>query len=411
MTFPRRFYAGLLIVVVFTVFLFALNIFEVDIDWAQATWRPLAFVPALKTVGSDFREGWLAAAQQLRETGSIGVTVYPPLVTAMGLPFSFLPEMTAYGIQVGLLYLANLLVLALAVYLLQRILDSLGGFDLARRPLFQVGFYAVAGLLFFLNVTSYGFLFSLERGNTDVVAILLALLALALLVLKPDSLWLQVICLSVAAHLKIYPAILFLLLFWRHRWKLILPALVVNLVFLLILGPANALTFLENFASLMFRTYYWFGNHSAASFAVYIDSLYPGLGNYALVYTAVPLLIWLAGVLYLWKQGYSSLRAILLFILSVPVMSTTTGISHDYKLVILIAPLFFMLCLLMLNAQARGKISDLVFIALVMLVFLFIFRSGEVVDALLRNKYPFLLLFEILIALRIPSLSRLQPVQ
>ena len=93
--------------------------------------------------------------------------------------------------------------------------------------------------------TSYPFLFSIERGNYDIIALLFTLVSIDLLIRTQKTLWLQVILLSIAIHLKIYPAALLILLFFKHGKKIFLPVLVVNGAFLFILGPQNAITFLQ----------------------------------------------------------------------------------------------------------------------------------------------------------------------
>jgi hypothetical protein len=408
---PKRFFLGFLTIVFFTLLLYAINLYQSNINWEQQVWQPISTVPAFQPIGIDFRDGLYNPAMLLRNTGSFGVIFYPPLVFLMALPFTFFSVEVAYSIQVGLLYIANILAILMAAFLVQRILSQIPGIDDTDRPLLLAGIYGIAGLVFFLNITSYGFLFSIERGNFDISVILLMLLALILMDLRPQSIWLPVICVSVAAHLKIYPLLLFGLLFWRFHWKMAIPSLVVNLALLLILGPANASNFLISLISQINSTYFWFGNHSASSFADFIGNFNSSLGALSLVYKIVPLVIWLAAMIFLWLKHFNLVNVLLLFAISVPVMCTTPDISHDYKLVILVTPLLIMLCLLLLNYQKTGKIYDMLVVGLILGIFLFILRPAGFSAPLLANKYPFILLFEILIFIRIPALSRnLSPV-
>ena len=93
-----------------------------------------------------------------------------------------------------------------------------------------MGIYIISGLVLFMDIGSYGFLFSIERGNYDIYAILFSVIAISLLISKPKTIWAQIIFLSIATHLKIYPAILFFPLFLQHKWKVIFPARVVLLL-------------------------------------------------------------------------------------------------------------------------------------------------------------------------------------
>src|SRR4030042_1952936 len=127
-------------------------------------------------------------------------------------------------------------------------------------------------------VTSYGFLFSIERGSFDIYASLAAVIGLWLTIRRPDRVWLQVLCFSIAAHLQVYPAILLVLPVWKHGWRSLLPLAVVNLVLLLCLGPTNLRHFLSSVNGALQTPDLWQGNHSAASFGHMISGYLNGRG-------------------------------------------------------------------------------------------------------------------------------------
>ncbi len=151
-------------------------------------------------------------------------------------------------------------------------------------------------VLAFLEVSSYGFLFSVERGNFDIYPHVAALLGLWLMLRKPSWMWLQVACFSVAVHLKVYPAILFVLVLWKHGWKSLLPLAAINGLLLVSLGWENAAIFLNVVTRDSDRLrQYWVGNHSAASFAFLVNGLLAKQATTpisALVFLLPPLLVW-----------------------------------------------------------------------------------------------------------------------
>ena len=93
-------------------------------------------------------------------------------------------------------------------------------------------------------ITSYGFMYELQRGNVNLFALFFSLLAVWLMLRLPSSPWWPAIVLAVAINLKLYPAILLVLLFWRYRLRAVVPVVVTNVVLLLVAGPANLWRFL-----------------------------------------------------------------------------------------------------------------------------------------------------------------------
>ena len=207
--------------------------------------------------------------------------------------------MTAYLIHVILLIFANLACLWMSVEMVKRfILDKIGLTSLTAR-LISLFLFALSATYIF---TSYFFALSMERGNTDIFAMFFALLAMWCLIKKPENVWLQVILLSIGVHFKIYPAVLFALLLFKHGKKLIIPAVVVNLGFLFCLGPKMALAFINSSSSDGAGVGIGNGwsnviNHASYSFTMRID---PSTGKYLSgtffliwgITILVPLLIW-----------------------------------------------------------------------------------------------------------------------
>ena len=387
------------------------NLFSV-INLENETWdRPYLF-PYIKPIGTDFRIGMFYPAMVLLEGQSPYEhynLIYPPFTAVFSIPFRLFDIKTAYILQVILLYMANIA----TIYIAAR--SAASGLDQDQEPsLLNPALNVVFLSIVFLTLNSYGFLFSLERGNFDIYAQFFSVLGLWLLLKRPDRrdrLWLQVVLISLAAHLKVYPAILFFLVLWRHGWKSLLPLFTVNLALLLCTGPVYAWQFVQTIVQYTQEPFIWIGNHSGASFADFVNSYLAarlGFTLPGLLFTAVPLLVWAVGTFELWRRERTPANALLFFCLSVPVMNLVPTVSHDYKLVILSAPLTIILYWLVKSYTETGKPVELAKMAAFMFLALFLTRLFSITPPVLMNKYPFILMMEGLIALMILFPGRLE---
>ncbi|MBA4376177.1 MAG: hypothetical protein C0401_08410, partial [Anaerolinea sp.] len=306
-------------------------------------------IPAMPLIGVDFRVGSYEPAKTLLDTNFKQIrqdesysSIYPPFVAVINIPYLLFDENTAYLWHVGFLIFANIACLALVSIMVKEfILSNLGLESMYAAIIALFLFFA----LLIYTLSSYSFFFSMERGNTDIFAMFFILLAMWSLLKKPEKLWLQVILLSVATHLKIYPAALFLLLFKKHGKKMILPTLVVNLALLFILGPRMALMFLQSITSGsgvgagIGNPWSGVGNHAAYSFTMGIDTT-PGeflSSNFFVlwsIFTFIPLIFWGIAAIALFMKKYSGQNAILFLMVTVPVMDLVPTVSIDYRLVI-----------------------------------------------------------------------------
>ena len=379
-------------------------------------------LPTMTPAGNDFRVYVYRPAENIifgksiHEiwVNTINTNAYPPLVTVIGLLFLPLGENLAYLVQIGLLIFANIVSLGIATLLMKKyILFNLGLDDTYSTLISIFLFFSV--LIFALS--SYPFIFSIERGNYDIYAILFALLSLWVLLRHPNKLWLQVILLSIATHLKIYPAILFFLLFIKHGKKLILPLLATNFVLLFVIGPNNAIAF---FRTLLSSAGYgnnlsWIGNHSSYSFAISLLNMWKGTAPAFLVlwviFTLIPILLWGAAVIVLIKRKYSSQVAILFFMVSVPIMDLVPTISQDYKHVILNPAVIFLVGFIIKQIIQGPKTFVYLQLGLLFVILLFIGRSYVFIDKslyyLLGNKYLWSLSLEALMVWNIFRIRKL----
>ena len=390
--------------------------------WAYENQR---IFPTYPPAGNDFRVGyyWPPMYLLITKFAAIGPngsypSNYPPLVAFTSLPYMLFNDKTAYLVHVGLLVLANLASLGIAVSLVKDYVLSKLGISKPLAGLISLVLFAATTIYIF---SSYFYAYSMERGNTDIFAIFYCLLAVWVLVKQPSKLWLQVILLSVAVHFKIYPVVLFALLLFKHGKKLILPTLVVNLAFLFILGPKIAWGFIQSVTSGgegagIGNGWSNIGNHASYSFTMGID---PTGGDYLTttffviwgIAFMVPLIIWAISALAMVRTKYSEETALWFFMITVPIMSLLPTVSMDYKLVILGCAIVFLLALILKQFIQKFSWFDLIQLILLIGVLLMLSRSYALIDrslVFIRNKYIWVLLLEACMAVNI--LRNLAPV-
>jgi hypothetical protein len=311
-----------------------------NINTTTWAWEQEYLFPPGTPAGNDFRNGLYRPAEALlRGQNPYTVTWFPPFTILLALPFQLLDEDHAYLVQVIVLVMMNIAALGIAIRLAR------GAFGSGAAPEGTIAALLVFPLFCAMTLwqeTSYGFIWSIERGNFDIYAAFAALVGLWLMFEKPGVVWLQVLCFSIAAHLKIYPGILFVLVLWRHGWKSLFPLTVVNLALLMSMGPANVVPFLGNVRGAVEYPKVFAGNHSAAVFAITVNAMLAKRGVSpvpVLLFYALPTVAWVIGALYLMRRRYTDAGALWLFALSVPMMNLIPPSSNDYKLVLLGAPL------------------------------------------------------------------------
>ena len=411
-----RVYLSLVILVIGIGGIYIINNTLPLIDTQTWVYRNPVIIPAYSPVGGDFREGLYKSAEILffgaHYSGGLidrlYPSIYPPLVNYLGLPFILFNENTAYLIFIGLLVLINILSLLLAVFMTRRYWFV----DLGIGEVFEVliSFFIFFTLLFF-TLSSYPFLFSIERGNYDIIAIFFAFLSVFWLLKHPNHIWVHVILLSIATHLKIYPAILFTVLFYKHRSKVIVPAVLVNLVFLFLLGSQNAWGFFQGitYTAGTDHVLTWVGNHSAISFARLILNNFQTVQPYSLflfwgIFSLIPIIFWLVAAKNIFFQKYSECNALLMVMVSIPLMNIIPSISHDYKLVILNPAIIFLIALIIRKIIINSNLADFIQLELVMIILLFIGRSYYLFSPSLLffgNKYLWTLGLELIMVINI----------
>lgn len=399
LTTPTRLKVILVILSAGLVTIFLANNVYPHIDTSTWTYINPKIIPVMEPIGNDFRVGLYRPPQLLLSGEPIyemkedftSPTQYPPLLNLLYLPFQLFTEDQAYLLHVFFLILLNLACLGLVTFLVRETILPLTGFTPQINTLISLFLFI---FMSFFTFSGYPFLFSIERGNNDITALFFVLLAIYSLIRKPDRLWVQVVLLSIAVHLKIYPAVLFIPLLVKHGKKLILPAIIVNLVFLLVLGPQNALLFLQIITHSGAAGFTWVGNHSAFSFATYLSWIYTAIaGNVNLLrnlFTMLPIVLWSCSIFRVIKQKFSDMNILIMLMISLPLMDVLPPISHDYKSVILAPSLIILLTILMVKIIRHSNFWDYVQIILVWGIMLFLGRSFALNQeslVMINNKY------------------------
>ena len=212
-------------------------------------------VPFMKTIGHDF-------AVMVEHSRSLlhGQTPYyegyafPPLTSALFIPFVKLPHSIAYRIMLFLTLGAFTGMLFLAARLNKSTDKSI--------PVFLL----TTGLF------SYGFQLELERGQFNIVALFLCFLAIYLFH-NTKFRKLSYLLFIISVQLKIYPILLiftFTESFRDVRRSLIRYSLIAlaNFILLFCLGPSIFMDFIKSVYHLVGKPYLWVGNHSLKAFSL-----------------------------------------------------------------------------------------------------------------------------------------------
>ncbi len=272
---------------------------------------------------------------------------YPPFMIVLYWPFSLVSENLAYFIFSIMLQGFLFFSIHWLVNECQPVRDS---------P--RSGALAASVIFWALFNHTYPVVFSLERGNSDLVSLGIACAFLA--ALQNGRFFLATVFLTLATQIKIYPGLLVFLLLNRAGWRFALLFGILNIGALFTFGLAGLIGFLENVKPLMAPLASWEGNHS---FQGYFMFLFPAWSDSyretitkCLKYGTLAAFAgaWLVdsfrrGNLWTFSKSPSAPRTeftlaeIALIGMACQVMCLVPGTSHDYKLVIQILPTMLLL--------------------------------------------------------------------
>jgi len=381
-------------------------------DWEMVINDPFPFY---NPVGVDFRFGVYWFGEKLIRFENIYIdspSIYPPFSNILFLPMQLLSENAAYIVLTFILLISNIATMMITTILIKDVFMSKLRIE---QQLINLYSLLIFFLMLFYTLSSYGFIFSIERGNFDSIAIFFCMLSIYLTIKKPNSLWLQVLFLSIATHLKIYPAALFLVLFVKHGKKLIVPSLIINFLLLVSLGLKNAMLYINIIKHYSLSPGIWIGNHSGYSFAyelIDVFSEYRHLLPYLRwSFLIIPLIVWIISSALSIKLLKNDIRILYLTMVSIPLMCLLPTVSHDYKLVILSVPLLIMIAILIYKIVEMSKFLDYLHLISILCCAWLMGRSYVLYQnagVFINNKYTTILTLAILM---IPGIFTLRDLQ
>ncbi len=298
------------------------------------------YVPAVAPIGTDMYTiidtayAWVTT--QKDPYANNGQYAYPPLNMLIVLPLSLFSKVVAYKI-ITLVNVLGVVVIALLVPL-----------RLSRpRPV-----SALLPLTLLTGLFAYGFQFELERGQMNVIAMGLTMVAIWLYHDHPRWRYLAYGLFTAGVQLKVFPFIFILLLIhdwrdWKNNLKRFALLGAVNFAALFVFGPGLFLRWLAALVDKALNPYLWFGNHSIRSFSTWIPTK-PGwewLAPYSIPVTIVLMAVVAVCLGLLLVQAHRRRQAgvspILLLACTIAALTLPSD-SHDYTLSFLVAPVALM---------------------------------------------------------------------
>jgi hypothetical protein len=386
--------AGFLIV----YFLFFLS--PVFLNAERVMHFPNKYIPSFNPIGLDIRyvarylENWLVEGQSPYADKFIA---YPPLAMALFTPMLLI----GYPAYYFLITFTTLL-----FYLVSTLLVPLRIFRGRKNSLIL--------FLFGLGLFSYGFQFELERGQANIIAFSLGLIAVYLFHSRQDLDYLAYLLFSIGLQMKIYPAVLIVMFVrdwrdWKGNIKRMAGLLLFNIALLFILGPALFKDFLGAVSSQQGYEVALPVNNALKGYVSYLAS-----GEFTLLSSRMAAMIhqyqgllgWLLlGVLGLclllvmissYRQRKTGLNASLLVICTMCAM-LIPSLSNNYKLPILIAPMAILWGSLTLPARGWRKVPSILLIVLTSVAYWSTQYPPNMKPELLSHNFPALFAIAILV--------------
>jgi hypothetical protein len=211
-------------------------------------------------------------------------------------------------------------------------------------------------LLLISGLFSYGFLFELERGQFNVIAVFMCFFGIWIYHYHNKYRFLAYILFIISVQLKIYPFIFIVMLVndwqdWRNNIKRVLILAGVNFALLFAFGPNVFVDFAKATIDNSVNPYVWIGNHSILSFMTLLSAVadqkglawvnqYSGLAQIvllAIIAACISLII-----LQTYRQKQKGINPYLLLACTLGALLIPST-SHDYTLSILAAPVAILL--------------------------------------------------------------------
>jgi len=201
----------------------------------------------------------------------------------------------------------------------------------------------ISAFAFFLtfSIVSYGFLFEIERGQWNIIAIFFVLLAIYWS--RKGYFYLAVLFFAISVSLKLYPLVFApaLIQDFSRKGRVVFKSLVIlfsNLFLFLIMGISYFNWYLRIITKYAEIKSTWVGNHSISSFGILLEVEW---AKYLVFILYLVLLLVFLVILY--RKNQESIGAHFLCVLAIGAC-IVPSVSHDYKLSILdfFIPIIFM---------------------------------------------------------------------
>lgn len=387
------------VVVGFAVIYVAFYLSPVFFNADRSMWYFNRYIPDKNPIGVDVQdnvryiENWLVSGQSPIADGFIA---YPPLAFAIFSPLVLIgyPAIFYFMTFATLFFhLGSALVVLPFVKKHQNV--------------------SLALLIFGLSIFSYGFQFELERGQFNVIAFSLALIAIYIFHSRYEYRYIAYLLFTLGVQLKIYPVLLIVMFIrdwrdWKSNLKRLASIALLNFALLFVLGWQIFVDFLRAVAGKQTFGATWNGNHSLKGFVNQLVQDGYGLfqpatltafqefqGSIELFFLAVIGFCFLAVLVHSYIQNNSQPNPLLLLSATICAL-VLPSLSNDYKLPILTAPIAAVFCGIALPEHQWRKILSILLILIMSMAYWSMQYPFSVKPDLLTRNFP--ALFVLLIA-------------
>ncbi len=310
----------------------------------------IRYVPAAEHIGLDlkqtlsFSQFWFPG----QNISYVRSNNYPPLASLLFTPLLFVKFFVAYRIVTLLSVLSYVFML------------SLGAFWVGKRRHLP----ALLMLVLITGLFSYGFQFELERGQFDLITVVLTFLAIWIYHRHNRYRYVAYFLFCISVQLKLYPYMFIVLLIrdwqdWKNNIVRIAVLTIANIAFLFVFGRDIFMDFVNATQAHTVNPYIWVGNHSIHSFVTLVLRFasrhgaswlmqFSGLMEWILLVTVVSCIFLIMLQMYRQKRTGVSPHLLLAATLGALLLPP---VSHDYRLSILAAPV----AILFVHARLREE--------------------------------------------------------
>ncbi len=271
-------------------------------------------------------------------------------------------------------------------------------------------------MLFALGLFSYGFQFELEKGQSNMIAFSLALIAVYLYHSRKEYDLLAYLLFSIGLQMKIYPAILIVFFTrdwrdWKGNIKRVVGILLFNLALLFVLGPQMLKDFLNAVKAQQGNAGSWAGSHAMKGYVYYLasdDFKFAGPHLLALlkqyrewIYLSLLIVLGLcllSVLLYSYWRRRAGLNPYLLVICTICAL-VIPSISNDYKLPILTAPMAMLWGSISMPENRLRRALSILLILMTSVAYWFTLYPPGIKPEIISRSFPDLYLLLIVVTI------------